>query len=181
MSKSNKHVNIGIIQNKQIANRKGVSGMIIKIRKEKWGYINSKQMRKAVEEIMRAREVFPDILLYTYFDVLGEGEPQYHHPIDKFNMPCPARKNGFITYSGDFFPCDFLRWAGEKFFCGNIFKGGDFKKLWKDSSTLQYFQNLKHEKCYRCGYYMKKCYGGCVCNAIASGGSSDDILCFIDV
>ncbi|MFC1613618.1 radical SAM protein [Patescibacteria group bacterium] len=143
--------------------------------------INSKQMRKVVEEIMQARKMFPDILLYTYFDVLVEGEPRYHHPIDKFNMPCPARKNGFITCSGDFFPCDFLRWAGEKFFCGNIFQEGGFKKLWKDSRTLQYFQNLKHEKCYRCNYYMKKCYGGCVCNAIASGGSSDDVLCFIDV
>lgn len=141
--------------------------------------IDSNDMRMAVEEIMRQRERFPAITLLTYFDVIGK-KAIYHHPIDRFNNPCPARKNGFISYSGDFFPCDFLRYAGWRFFCGNV-TGRGFADLWANSENLKAFQCLQHAKCKRCRFYMKSCYGGCISGSIASTGSPDDGLCFVNV
>ncbi|MEI7749428.1 MAG: hypothetical protein WCJ25_00300 [Candidatus Moraniibacteriota bacterium] len=68
--------------------------------------IDSAIMHQVVQEIGNLRMAHPSITLLTYFDVLGE-KATYHHSMD-FNSPCPARKNGFIAFSGDFFPCDFL-------------------------------------------------------------------------
>ncbi len=133
-------------------------------------------MKKAVLEIMCQRKRFPDITLLTYFDVLDE-KCTYHHPIDKFNNPCPARKNGFITYGGDFFPCDFLRYSCERFFCGNILDTS-FATIWNKSQNLKKFQSLKHIKCQKCKFYMKSCYGGCISGTIASSNDVDDALCF---
>ncbi len=136
-------------------------------------------MKEAVEEIMRQRKRFPSLTFLTYFDVLGK-TATYHHPIDRFNNPCPARKNGFITYSGDFFPCDFLRYAGQRYFCGNVLDKG-FHNLWINSKNFEMFRNTKHAKCKRCKFYMKKCYGGCISGSLVSTGSPDDILCFVDI
>jgi radical SAM protein with 4Fe4S-binding SPASM domain len=141
--------------------------------------IGPDDMKMAVEEVMRQRKRFSHLTFLTYFDVLGKSAT-YHHPIDKFNDPCPARKNGFITYGGDFFPCDFLRYAGQRYYCGNILKEG-FAYLWENSSNLRAFQGLKHVKCKRCKHYMKTCYGGCISGSIASIGAPDDALCFVDV
>jgi radical SAM protein with 4Fe4S-binding SPASM domain len=141
--------------------------------------INCDEMKFAVCEIMKQREKFPNQTFLTYFDVLGE-KSTYHHPIDKFNDPCPARKNGFITYSGDFFPCDFLRFAGERYYCGNVLKNG-FSFIWENSSTLKSFQCLQHVKCKKCKFYMKSCYGGCISGSLASTGIPDDSLCFVKI
>lgn len=135
-------------------------------------------MRQVVDEIGVLRKLFPGITLLTYFDVLGD-KAIYHHSMD-FNAPCPARKNGFISCSGDFFPCDFLRFAEKVYFCGNVFQGG-FERIWRNSDALHGFQNLEHKKCKKCKHYMTKCYGGCISGSIVSTGESDDQLCFVEI
>lgn len=140
--------------------------------------INKEQMQRTVEEIMRLRQRYPHLLLLTYFDVLGE-RATYHHSME-FNMPCPARKNGFVAYNGDFYPCDFLRYLGKVYHCGNVADSG-FWSIWTSSPTLKRFQNLRHDKCYRCEHYLTKCYGGCISGSIASTGCPDDQLCFVDL
>lgn len=140
--------------------------------------ISKQQMRQAVEDVMRFRYVYPHLVLLTYFDVLGE-KATYHHSMD-CNKPCSARKNGFIAYNGDFYPCDFLRYLGKVYYCGNATDAG-FWPIWTSSQELMRFRNLKHDKCNHCKHYMTKCYGGCISGSIASSGCPDDELCFIDV
>ncbi|PIR92921.1 hypothetical protein COT99_03695 [Candidatus Falkowbacteria bacterium CG10_big_fil_rev_8_21_14_0_10_43_10] len=140
--------------------------------------IGRDQMWQSVQEVTRLRQQYPHLLLLTYFDVLGE-HATYHHSMN-FNSPCPARKNGFIGYSGDFYPCDFLRSLGRIYYCGNVAEHG-FWPIWTSSPVLNGFRCLKHDKCKRCSHYMKKCYGGCISGSIASTGCPDDQLCFIDI
>lgn len=138
--------------------------------------LTSGLMRNAVEEIERLRALYPGLVLLTYFDVLG-CKSLHHHSME-FNSPCPARKNGFISYSGDFFPCDFLRFAENVYFCGNVFVDG-FENIWRNSSSLKKFQNLQHDKCKTCKHLMVKCHGGCISAALFSTGKVDDELCFV--
>lgn len=118
--------------------------------------LDATDMFHAVKEITALRKKYTNTTLLTYFDLLSE-KATYHHSMD-FNKPCPSRKNGFITYNGDFFPCDFLRYLGGKYLCGNVRKDG-FEKLWCQSSALRNFQCIEHEKCKKCEFYMTKCYG----------------------
>lgn len=140
--------------------------------------IDSQDMLFVVKEVMRLREKYPNITLLTYFDILSE-KATYHHSMS-FNAPCPANKNGFIAYSGDYFPCDFLRYLGKDYFCGNVLTAG-FEELWRNSLALHKFQSLKHEKCLKCRFYMTHCYGGCISGSLSSTGSPDDKLCFVDL
>lgn len=140
--------------------------------------ITSQDMLFAVHEVMRLRSKYPNVTLLTYFDILSE-KATYHHSMS-FNVPCPASKNGFIAYSGDYFPCDFLRYLGRDYFCGNVLEKG-FSELWRNSLVLHRFQNLKHEKCLKCRFYMTHCYGGCISGSLSSTGSPDDNLCFADM
>ena len=140
--------------------------------------ITKQHMRQAVEEIMWLRAAYPNLVLLTYFDVLGE-KATYHHSMD-CNTPCPARKNGFIAYNGDFYPCDFLRYLGSVYHCGNVTNGG-FWPIWSSSPELMRFRNLRHGKCNHCKHYMTNGYGGCISGSIATSGCPDDELCFIDV
>lgn len=140
--------------------------------------INCQDMLHIVQEVMHLRRKYPDVVLLTYFDILGK-KALYHHTMP-FNSPCPARKNGFISYSGDFFPCDFLRYLGKTYFCGNVVRDG-FWKLWSESSVLHNFQNIEHGKCRRCRFYMTHCNGGCISGSLASSNDPDDELCFVDI
>jgi radical SAM protein with 4Fe4S-binding SPASM domain len=140
--------------------------------------IDSHDMFFVVREVMRLRNKYPDVTVLTYFDILS-GKATYHHSMP-FNAPCPARKNGFITYNGDHFPCDFLRYLDKDYFCGNVLEQS-FPELWRNSSVLHKFQNLKHGKCLKCRFYMTHCYGGCISGSLSSTGSSDDGLCFADL
>ncbi len=140
--------------------------------------INREIMFESVKEVVRLRNIFSDMVIYTYFDILGE-KAQYHHSL-MFSWPCPARKNGFIEYNGDFYPCDFLRYLSENFYCGNVFRRS-FREIWKKSEPLRKFQNYYRKKCDKCGFYMKTCYGGCISGSLAMSGKPDDELCFVDL
>jgi radical SAM protein with 4Fe4S-binding SPASM domain len=56
-----------------------------------------------------------------------------------------------------------------------------FSELWRNSSVLHRFQNLKHGKCLKCNFYLTHCYGGCISGSLSSTGSPDDELCFVDL
>jgi len=135
-------------------------------------------MFEAVKKITELRLKYPNITVLTYFNLLDD-HAICHHALD-WSKPCPARKNGFIAYNGDFFPCDFLRYLGSQFKCGNLHEM-TFTDIWCNSSVLRDFQKLQHAKCPNCRFYMKKCYGGCICGTIASTHSVDDDLCFVDL
>ena len=137
-------------------------------------------MFSIVKKISILRKQYPKVSMITYFDIL-DNVPNYHHSIsvDAFNKPCPARKNGFITHKGEFFPCDFLRHWGERFYCGNILTESLFK-IWYQSSTLKAFQEMRHPSCEDCSFYLTKCNGGCFCEALQAG-KLDDNLCFVDL
>lgn len=141
-------------------------------------YLTKESMYKAVSEITELREKYPNVRLLTYFDIIDQ-KVIHHHSMD-FNSPCPARKNGFISYYGDFFPCDFLRYLGDRFLCGNVYENG-FWRIWAESRVLKSFQAIEHQKCKECNFYMKKCYGGCVCGSKTSLDNIEDELCFINL
>jgi MoaA/NifB/PqqE/SkfB family radical SAM enzyme len=82
-------------------------------------------MMAAVNEVMEVRSRYPNVTFLTYFDIYS-AKPTYHHSL-VLNEPCPARKNGFVTCEGDFYPCDFLRAVGNRFLCGNIAQSGFWK------------------------------------------------------
>lgn len=135
-------------------------------------------MLSSVREVMRLRDKYPSVLIFTYFDILGE-KAIYHHSLS-FSSPCPARKNGFIEYNGNFYPCDFLRYLGETYLCGDVFKES-FRQIWRNSKSLKKFQGLKHGKCLQCAFYMKKCYGECISGSLIATGKPEDELCFADL
>ncbi len=135
-------------------------------------------MLKAVHKTMELRAKHPQFTFLTYFDVFTE-TPIYHHSMD-FNIPCPAAKNGFITCTGDYYPCDFLRYLGTKWLCGNVVSE-NISEIWSDSSILRDFRHIEHVKCKNCAHYMTRCYGGCISGAIASSENPDDELCFVDI
>lgn len=141
-------------------------------------FLDKSLMLHAVEKIMDIRLKYPHTTFLTYFDILGD-KALYHHSMD-FNKPCPARKNGFIAYNGDFFPCDFLRYLGDKFLCGNV-TSQSLWWLWTSSLTLRRFQSFQHEKCGSCKHYLQKCYGGCICGSAHDAGHIKDELCFMDL
>jgi len=140
--------------------------------------IDNEVMLHSVREVMRLRNKYPNVRIFTYFDVLGK-EALYHHSLP-FSKPCPARKNGFIEYNGNFYPCDFLRYLKETYLCGNVFKD-TFRQIWRNSVQLKNFQNLKHGRCLNCTFYMSKCYGGCVSGSLITSGKPEDELCFAEL
>lgn len=140
--------------------------------------LDRESMLESVRKITELRSIFPKTRMLTYFDILTENA-DYHHSMD-FNKPCPARKNGFIAFDGSYFPCDFLRYLGERWCIGNVGKN-TFWELWTSSCVLQEFRQLKHSKCQNCKFYMTNCYGGCISGAIACSNKPDDDLCFVDL
>jgi len=140
--------------------------------------INDELMLQSVRQVMSLREKYPNVTIFTYFDILGD-EAYYHHSLP-FSDPCPARKNGFIEYNGDFYPCDFLRYLGKTYLSGNAFQD-PFSKIWRNSQPLKMFQSIKHDKCFQCRFYMTQCYGGCISGSLATSGKPDDELCFVEL
>lgn len=145
---------------------------------KKLNVIDKNDMLRSVREVMRLREKYPNVTIMTYFDILSD-KATYHHSMP-FNSPCPSRKNGFITHDGNFFPCDFLRYLGDKFYCGNVAKT-EFWKLWNNSATLHNFQNIKHDRCQECRFYLMHCHGGCISGSLSDPSNPKDELCFIDI
>ena len=94
------------------------------------------------------------------------------------NTPCPARKNLFISYSGDTYPCDYLIYLGDIFFAGNV-KEKTIANIWHNSEGLRRFRNLgRADKCKSCDLLYKKCYGGCPSETLAENLVIEDHLCF---
>lgn len=137
--------------------------------------LDSAKMYEAVQEITRLRSKFPRTRLLTYFDILGE-KADYHHSLD-CNIPCPARKNGFVAFDGSYYPCDFLRYLGARWHIGNV-ATESFWTLWTSAPVVHEFRQLEHSKCKECKYYLKQCYGGCTSGSIATTGQPGDELCF---
>jgi pyrroloquinoline quinone biosynthesis protein E len=142
--------------------------------------LTREQMYKAVQQITQLKKDVPDVPLETFFDILGNGF-WAHHTMD-VNIPCPAGKNGFVTADGKFYPCDWLRYLGEQFCCGDV-RENDLSYVWENSTTLRSFQQIERRKCLQCSHYLTTCYGGCWCSYEDSMacGDYEDQLCFVSL
>lgn len=112
-------------------------------------------------EITKCRLENPELSLEMFFDVFG-GDFTAHH-LMSFNIPCPAGKNGFVSAQASFYPCDWIRYLNEQFYCGNVLKEG-LSYIWNCSKVLKDFQSIKRIGCEKCQFYLKRCYGGCWCS-----------------
>lgn len=111
--------------------------------------------------ITKCRLEHPNISLEMFFDVFG-GEFTAHHLMN-FNTPCPAGKNGFVSAQGLLYPCDWIRYLHEQFYCGDVLTDG-LPYLWNHSDVLHNFQCIKRIDCIGCKHYLTRCYGGCWCS-----------------
>lgn len=146
--------------------------------KKNFGDLTDQDMLEIVKRVEYIREKYPKTRFLTYFDILSK-EPDYYHPL-WFNNPCPARKNLFISYAGDVYPCDYLIYLGDVFFGGNIRKK-TIADIWHHAPGIRRFRELKHtQKCQKCNFLSTKCYGGCPSEALAKKLIVDDHLCFKD-
>lgn len=89
--------------------------------------LSKKEMLSCVEQITKLRLQYEDVPIETFFDILG-GTFTAHHMMN-FNSPCPAGKNGFVAADGTFFPCDWIRYLGDRFNCGSVIDQG-LKNIW---------------------------------------------------
>lgn len=137
-------------------------------------------MLLAVKQITKIGTKYPSVEIETFFDIL-EKNFIAHHPMD-FNTPCPAGKNAFISYNGDVFPCDWIRYTGNRFLCGNV-RSDNIFNIYHHSDVLKQFQAIKRIKCTNCKFYLKRCYGGCFCsyNKSLDNKTYEDELCFNDL
>ncbi len=137
-------------------------------------------MYKAVQHITELKQQVPEVSLETFFDILGHGF-WAHHTMD-INVPCPAGKNAFVSANGELYPCDWLRYLGDQYCCGDVRENG-LRYLWEHSKTLRGFHSIRRRKCLQCSHYLRTCYGGCWCSyqdSIASG-DYEDRLCFVEL
>ena len=118
-------------------------------------------IRSCNKAITKCRLLHPEIKIEMFFDVFG-GEFTAHHLMN-LNTPCPAGKNGFVSAQGELFPCDWIRYLKEQFYCGNVLEKG-LSSLWNDSKVLLDFQCIKRVGCIDCKFYLTRCYGGCWCS-----------------
>jgi radical SAM protein with 4Fe4S-binding SPASM domain len=126
--------------------------------------------------VYKLRNKYPATRFLTYFDILSD-KPDYYHPM-WLNDPCPARKNGFISHSGDVFPCDYLIYLGDAFKAGNV-KNQTIREIWHNSEGLKRFRTIQRaDKCKNCELLYKKCYGGCSSETMGKRLIVDDPLCF---
>lgn len=123
--------------------------------------MNPDAIRFCNNEITRCRMENLELPLEMFFDTFG-GDFTAHHLMD-FNTPCPAGKNGFVSAQASFYPCDWIRYLNEKYYCGNVLEEG-LKNIWNFSKVLKDFQCIKRVGCEECKYYLKRCYGGCWCS-----------------
>ncbi len=108
------------------------------------------------------------IRLLTYFDIFGN-ESDYYHPMFQLT-PCHARKNIFVTYDGNVFPCDHLVPLGEQYCGGNILES-DLRTIWNEGAGLERYRKIGvSDDCINCRFFRSKCYGGCISESITNIG-----------
>lgn len=104
------------------------------------------------------------VRLLTYFDIFGD-EPDYYHPMFQLT-PCHARKNIFVTYDGNVFPCDHLVPLGE-LYCGGNILAYDLRTIWNEGTGLERYRKIAvSDDCIKCSFFRNKCYGGCISESI---------------
>lgn len=139
--------------------------------------LTKESMYEAVRRLTQLKREVPDVPIETFFDILGNGF-WAHHTMD-FNTPCPAGKNGFVAVDGAFYSCDWIRYLGDTYRCGDVRDQG-LRYIWENSKPLIQFRGVVRKACQKCRHYLRTCYGGCWCSYEDSMrcGDYEDKLCF---
>jgi len=125
--------------------------------------LSMRDMKEIVVRVSVLRKKL-GIRLLTYFDIF-EDEPDYYHPMFQLT-PCHARKNIFVTYDGNVFPCDHLVPLGELYCGGNILTS-DLRMIWNEGDGLERYRKIAvSDDCINCSFFLIKCYGGCISESI---------------
>jgi radical SAM protein with 4Fe4S-binding SPASM domain len=131
--------------------------------------LTMEDMKKVATEITHLRKEL-GIRLLTYFDIFGD-EPDYYHPMFQLS-PCHARKNIFVTYDGNVFPCDHLVPLG-KIYCGGNILESDLRTIWNNGAGLERYRKIGiSDECINCQFFLSKCYGGCISEAVTRLGKN---------
>ena len=133
-----------------------------------------------IRELTRLRRVHPHIRIYTDFDVL-DGPPSSDCARDPDRTSCKAGRSLLnVRSDGSINPCAFFDRLGEGFSAGNIHRESA-TDVWQRSTTFQAFRvHQKSDTCQGCGFYQRRCNGGCPAVSFAVTGHLDtlDPTCF---
>ena len=139
------------------------------------------------------REKYPGVNIIMDFDLLADKEPM-RHPIVPRIHSCPAgREFAFISPQGYMFPCgvspvhDISQMTEQEkqfFIAGNLHQT-PLLEIWRRSPVWTAFRDLrqcKPQKCFRCRFWGKKCFGTCPIGAYYESGrlNGEDPYCYVN-
>jgi radical SAM protein with 4Fe4S-binding SPASM domain len=147
----------------KLANRMGIYVSYIPIRNIgsaiEGAFLTAEDMGNISRKISKLKKEV-DVRLLTYFDIYGE-DSDYYHPMFQL-APCHARKNIFVTNTGNVYPCDHLVALGDVFCGGNVLQN-DLLEIWQNGKGLETYRNVQISgDCSKCQHFRKNCYGGCI-------------------
>jgi radical SAM protein with 4Fe4S-binding SPASM domain len=142
--------------------------------------MSPEQNLRLVEAICEARRRYPDLRLFTDFDILDDSRDRL--AITDAGQACGAGRSMLaISYTGDVYPCAFFAEAKRRFSLGNVLAGDRLADLWVNAPLLELFRSHgKSLRCRNCEHYGRRCAGGCPAISHFSSGVLDrlDPLCF---
>lgn len=153
--------------------------------------LTPKEYLRFVRHIERLRKTCK-AKIQTYFDVLGKKSRWLENQTSLINkQTCAAGVEAcVVSSSGDVYGCaasspdnpKLSKNARRIFLAGNLNKDR-LMDIWLDSSRWKIYRNFKLNKskaCFRCKFYMKKCFGNCFVSSFFGSGmlNSADPYCF---
>jgi radical SAM protein with 4Fe4S-binding SPASM domain len=135
---------------------------------------------EVVAEVTALRRRYPQIRIYTDFDVL-EDLPHGDCQRDPGQASCKAGRTMInVNYDGEIYPCAFFASPDRGFSAGNV-RDVSLSQAWRAAPAFEPFRvHRKSDTCQGCGHYQRRCAGGCPAIAHAATGYLDalDPTCF---
>ncbi|SFR97249.1 radical SAM protein [Anaeromicropila populeti] len=155
--------------------------------------LTQSDMYEVVKKITELRKQCK-VMIQTYYDILEEDNSTGTFPSSLLNnTSCAAGiEVAAINPFGEVYGCVVSPANSEEdtaekrlFTAGNL-AVEDFSHIWLDSLRWKIYRDLtfnKSKKCLECTFYSKKCFGNCIVDSYAQGGSpnAESPLCFVDL
>ena len=136
----------------------------------------------AVRTMTRLRASYPQIHIYTDFDIL-QANDSLPATRSAARLSCPAGRSMLnVGYDGYVYPCAFLITPDREFAAGHL-RQAPLLTLWREAPVFQQLRAVEKEApCQDCSLYGLTCVGGCVAMSYFNTGrlAATDPLCFKD-
>lgn len=145
--------------------------------------IQPRNFYTVIRQITRLRRDYPQIHIYTDFDLLDGPALSDCFP-DPSRASCKAGRSLInVRSDGTINPCAFFDNWDEEFAAGNIYHDSA-TAVWQDPETFHALRvQQKSDTCQGCGFYKTRCNAGCPAITYAASGHIDalDPTCFADL